>query len=153
MKIGAIIIIIGYALIVITAHQESNIGLQWSQSPQYMFVVGICLGFVPVPLINIIISRAKIEDAGAASGVLNTMIAVGNAMGIAFIGSIFFGLGGTGSSTATADIGSHSNESNHIRIHHYTDAFVSSTLCTMGLVITTFVLVFFLPSSPTRHMS
>jgi MFS family permease len=159
LKIGAIVIIIGYALLIITAHQEgSNIGLQWSQLLPYMFVVGIGLGFAIVHLINVILSRVKIEDAGAASGVLNTMIAVGNAMGIAFIGSIFFGLVGTtgSSTTATTDIVSHYNESNnHVRIHHYTDAFVSSTLCTMGLVIATFVLIFFLPSSsssPIRRM-
>jgi hypothetical protein len=57
-----------------------------------MFIIGIGLGFVVVPLINIIVSHAKIENVGAASGALNTMIVVGNAMGIAFIGSISFGI-------------------------------------------------------------
>ncbi|MGC2572546.1 MAG: MFS transporter, partial [Candidatus Nitrosopolaris sp.] len=81
LKIGPIIMIIGYGLLVITAHQEGYIGLQWSQLLMYMFIVGIGLGFVIVPLINIISSRGKIENVGVASGVLNTMIAIGNAMG------------------------------------------------------------------------
>jgi EmrB/QacA subfamily drug resistance transporter len=137
LKIGLIVIIIGYALFIITAHQESNTGLQWSQLLLYMFIVGIGLNFVLVPLINIILSRAKIEDAGAASGVLNTMIAVGNAMGIAIIASIFSGLVGT--------------SSNHIGIHHYTDAFVNSTFYNIGLVIAALVLVFFLASSRAKR--
>jgi MFS family permease len=156
LKIGAIIIIIGYLLFIITAHQESNTGLQWSQLLSYIFIVGIGLGLVIVPLINVILSGAKAKDAGAASGVLNTMISVGNAMGIAFIGSIFFGLIGTASiasTTNTVDIVSQSNAFNHIRINHYTDAFVNSTIYTIGLVIATFALVFFLPSSSssTKH--
>jgi fucose permease len=77
LMIGLIVIIVGYALFIITAHQESYTGLQWSQLLLYMFIVGIGLNFVLVPLIKAILSRAKTEDAGAASGVLNTMIAVG----------------------------------------------------------------------------
>jgi predicted MFS family arabinose efflux permease len=93
LKIGTIVMITGYVLLVITEHQESSsIGLQWSQLLTYMFIIGIGLGFVVVPLINIIVSHAKIENVGAASGALNTMIVVGNAMGIAFIGSISFGI-------------------------------------------------------------
>lgn len=45
LKIGTIIMLIGYGLLVITAHQEINIGLQWSQLLPYMFMVGIGLGF------------------------------------------------------------------------------------------------------------
>ncbi|MGB8933751.1 MAG: hypothetical protein WCC17_01435, partial [Candidatus Nitrosopolaris sp.] len=41
LKIGTIIMIIGYGLLVITAHQERSIGLQWSQLLTYMFIVGI----------------------------------------------------------------------------------------------------------------
>jgi predicted MFS family arabinose efflux permease len=92
LKIGTIIMVIGYGLLVITGHEESNIGLQWRQLLPCMFIVGIGLGFVVVPLINIIISRAKLDNVGAASGVLNTMMAVGNAIGIAVIGSLFFGM-------------------------------------------------------------
>ena len=154
LSIGACIEIMSLTLLVITAQHESNIGLQWSQLLPYMFVVGIGLGFVVVPLINVILSRARIEDAGAASGVLSTLMQIGYSVGIAFIGSIFFGLIGTGPSTAALDIGSHSNEANsHARIQHYTDAFVISTLYTIGLVIGTLFLVFLLPSVHSKKNS
>ncbi|MGA8082607.1 MAG: MFS transporter [Candidatus Nitrosopolaris sp.] len=153
LKIGAIVIIIGYELLIITAHQESNIGLRWSQLLEYMFIIGIGNGFLIVPLINIILSRVKDQQyAGAASGVYNTMTAIGNAMGIAFIGSIFFGLIGTGTSPATGDTGSHTNGSyNHVRIHHFTDSLISSTLYTIGLGIATLFMVFLLPSHTSKE--
>ena len=120
MKIGTIITITSIAFLIIAAYQQSNIGVQGLQMPLFMFALGIGNGFALIPLINVIISRAKTEDTGAASGVLNTMISVGTAMGIAFIGSIFFGMVGTGASSA------HANDlSYHNRVHHYTDALVS----------------------------
>jgi MFS family permease len=149
LKIGTIIMIVGYGLVVITAHQESSIGLQSSLLP-YMFTIGIGLGFVVVPLINIIISRAKVENVGAASGVLNTMMAVGNAMGIALIGSLFFGMIAVNATSAASDIGNHFNGSiNHVKIHQYTNALINSILCSIGVVIVTFLLIFLLPS--IRH--
>ena len=153
LKIGAIIILIGYGLLIVTAHQESIIGLRWPQLLLYMFVIGIGNGFLIVPLINIILSRVKDQQiAGAASGVYNTMTAIGNAMGIAFIGSIFFGMIGTGAGPVTGNIASHTNGMiyNHFRIHHYTDALVISTLYTIGLVIASLFMVFLLSSDPSK---
>lgn len=60
------------------------------------YIIWNWYSFVVVPLINIIISHAKIENVGAASGVLNTMIAIVNAMEIALIGSLFLGMIGVG---------------------------------------------------------
>src|SRR5215467_5131512 len=154
LKIGTIIMIVGYGLVVITAHQESSIGLQSSQLLPYMLTIGIGLGFVVVPLINIIISRAKIENVGAASGVLNTMMAVGNAMGIALIGSLFFGMIFVSTTSVASDIGNHfSGSINHVKIHQYTDALINSILCSIGVVIVTFLLIFLLPSIRHKEQS
>jgi MFS family permease len=154
LKIGTIIMIVGYGLVVITAHQESNIGLQSSQLLPYMLTIGIGLGFVVVPLINIIISRANIENVGAASGVLNTMMAVGNAMGIALIGSLFFGMIAVNATSAASDFGNHFNGSiNHVKIHQYTDALINSISCSIGVVIATFLLIFLLPSIRHKEQS
>ena len=114
LKIGAFITIICYVFLILTVDQEVNTGLQWSQLLPFMFALAVGNGFILIPLINAILSHAKIEDAGAASGLLNTMIAVGNAMGIAFIGSIFLGLIGIGCGAASA-----------IRIHYYSDALIN----------------------------
>jgi hypothetical protein len=85
------------------------------------------LGSLVVPLINVILSGAESKDTRSVLVILNTMISVGNAIPIAFIGSIFFGLIGIASiATNTTDIGSHSNESNHSRNSKYNICRISS---------------------------
>jgi predicted MFS family arabinose efflux permease len=152
LNIGACIEIMGFMLLIITAQQKSNTGLQWSQILLYNFVIGIGFGLVVVPLINIILSRVRDQQhSGAASGVLSTMMQIGYSMGVAFIGSIFFDLVGNAHKIAMNNITSHSNQSTiHIIIHHYTDALVSSVLFSIGLVVTTFFLIFFLPSIDSK---
>jgi predicted MFS family arabinose efflux permease len=49
------------------------------------------MGLGIAPLATIIMSSMKPEHAGAASGALSTMQNVGNALGVAIIGVIFFG--------------------------------------------------------------
>jgi hypothetical protein len=59
---------------------------------------------------------------------------------------------GTGASPPTGDIGGHTNSSyNHVRIHHFTDALIGSTLCTICLVIATLFMVFLLPSHTSKE--
>jgi uncharacterized membrane protein len=77
------------------------------------------------------------------------MMAVGNAMGIALIGSLFFGM-----IAVNADIGNHFNGSiNHVKIHQYTYALINSILCSIGVVIVTFLLIFLLPSIHHKEQS
>jgi len=52
------------------------------------------------PLATIIMSTMRPEQAGATSGALSTMQNVGNALGVAVIGVIFFGALHSGFATA-----------------------------------------------------
>jgi len=79
--------------------------------------------------------------------VLNTMMAVGNAMGIALIGSLFFGMIAVNATSTASDIGTHA------KIHQYTDALINSMLCSIGVVIVTFLLTFLLPSIRHKEQS
>jgi Na+/melibiose symporter-like transporter len=54
LKIGALVIIIGFGLLIIITHQQGNMGLHWSQLLPYLFIIGIGQGLVIVPLINIV---------------------------------------------------------------------------------------------------
>jgi hypothetical protein len=49
------------------------------------------MGIVIAPLATVIMSALGPEEAGAASGALSTMQNVGNALGVAIVGVIFFG--------------------------------------------------------------
>jgi EmrB/QacA subfamily drug resistance transporter len=56
-----------------------------------LLLIGAGMGLGITPLAAIILSGMKPEQAGAASGALTTMQNVGNAVGVALIGVIFFG--------------------------------------------------------------
>jgi MFS family permease len=56
-----------------------------------LLLVGAGMGLAISPLAAIIMSSTRPEHVGAASGALATMQNVGNAIGVAIIGMIFFG--------------------------------------------------------------
>ncbi|MEZ4529424.1 MAG: MFS transporter [Thermomicrobiales bacterium] len=56
-----------------------------------LFIAGIGSGMFIAPNARFIVAMVPRADAGAASGVLGTMQRVGSAVGIAIIGSVFFG--------------------------------------------------------------
>ena len=68
-----------------------------------LLLIGAGMGLGITPLATIILSGMKPAQAGAASGALTTMQNVGNAVGVAVIGVIFFGaLGSSPATFATA---------------------------------------------------
>jgi MFS family permease len=56
-----------------------------------LILVGAGMGLGITPLATIILSGMRPEQAGSATGVLTTMQNVGNALGVAVIGVVFFG--------------------------------------------------------------
>ncbi len=56
-----------------------------------LVAVGVGMGLVLAPLTGTILTTLVPERAGAASGMLSTMQNVGNALGVAVTGVIFFG--------------------------------------------------------------
>jgi predicted MFS family arabinose efflux permease len=58
--------------------------------------VGIGLGLSVPPLINLVLRSVATDDAGSASGALVTAQQVGNALGVALAGAVFFGRLGDG---------------------------------------------------------
>jgi Na+/melibiose symporter-like transporter len=146
LKIGALVIITGFGFLIIITGQQGNIGLNWSQLLPYLFIIGIGQGLVIVPLINVVLSHVKDQKhTGAVSGILSTMIQIGISIGIALIGSIFFGMVGSG--YTTTHLHSYSNNlDNNVKIHYYNKALISSMIYTVIFVITTLFLVFLLPS-------
>ena len=151
LKIGAFVIIIGFGFLIIITGQQGNIGLNWSQLLPYLFIIGIGQGLVIVPLINVVLSHVKDQKhIGAVSGILSTMIQIGISIGIALIGSIFFGMVGTG--YTTTHIHSYSNNLD-IKMDYYNNALINSMIYTVIFIITTLFLVFLLPSRSHKEKS
>jgi predicted MFS family arabinose efflux permease len=65
-----------------------------------LFVDGAGMGLVMAPLVASVLVGLPARDAGAAAGVLATVQQFANALGVALIGLVFFGVLGQGQPTA-----------------------------------------------------
>jgi EmrB/QacA subfamily drug resistance transporter len=93
-----------------------------------LLVAGIGMGMVFVPLFDIILAGVADHEVGSASGVLQAMQQLGMSLGVAAIGTLFFGL--IGSRPELAD---------------FVGAAEETTLVTAGLIAVAFAIGFLLP--------
>jgi len=96
---GALIIAAGMGSLIVVVHHYGAVVSTWDLVPG-LVAAGLGLGAVIAPLADIVLDRVHAQHAGSASGVFNTGLQLGNSIGIAVIGVIFFGLLGTQSATA-----------------------------------------------------
>jgi len=54
-------------------------------------VAGIGLSLLVIPLVNVVLAAVPAEVAGGASGLFSTAQQLGGALGVALIGTVFFG--------------------------------------------------------------
>jgi MFS family permease len=94
-----------------------------------LFVAGIGMGMVWVPMFEIIVGDVADHEVGSASGVLQAVQQLGMSLGVAAVGTIFFGA-----------LGSHAD---HTR--DFLDAAQRTTLVTVGLVAVAVLIGFLLP--------
>jgi len=94
-----------------------------------MVAGGIGMGMVFVPLFDIVMAYVRPREMGSASGVLQTVNALGMSLGIAGIGAIFFALA--------------SGRGGQVPV--YLHAAQWSALATVGLLACSFVVAFGLP--------
>ena len=100
---GALLTAAGMAtLIGTTAHYGAAV-TTWDLVPG-LAAAGLGLGAVIAPLADIVLARVPQRDAGSASGVFNTGLQLGNSIGIALIGVIFFALLGSQSAAAARTV-------------------------------------------------
>jgi EmrB/QacA subfamily drug resistance transporter len=100
---GALIITAGMAGLIVIVHHDGIAVTTWDLVPG-LVAAGLGLGAVIAPLADIVLDRVPRQHAGSASGVFNTGLQLGNSIGIAVIGVIFFGLLGTQSATAASAV-------------------------------------------------
>jgi EmrB/QacA subfamily drug resistance transporter len=89
---------------------------------------GMGQGFVVPPLFNTIMAGTEGSEIGAASGVLSTVQQIASALGVATIGTVFFGT--LGNAPGPGD---------------YSAAFAYALSCDIALLVTSLLLVFLLP--------
>jgi EmrB/QacA subfamily drug resistance transporter len=87
---GAALLVVGVSIVGIPAWTHSSGASLWA-SLGGLFVAGAGLGLLVVPLVNVVLAAVPVEAAGGASGTFSTAQQLGGAIGIAVIGSVFFG--------------------------------------------------------------
>jgi MFS family permease len=87
LQAGALLMVIGYlCLIEVMGH---NAAASWGEMFLPLLIAGLGQGAVASPLIHTVLADVQGEHAGAASGVLSTFTQVAQAVGIAFIGTLY----------------------------------------------------------------
>jgi EmrB/QacA subfamily drug resistance transporter len=103
LSAGTLLLAVGMAGLALTITLAGD-GLNgWHLVPG-MLVSGLGMGIVVPPLVDIILAGVPRRDSGSASGVANTTMQIGGALGIALIGVIFFGLLTNHAPVAVADV-------------------------------------------------
>jgi EmrB/QacA subfamily drug resistance transporter len=87
---GAVVLAAGHGLL-LAAVADIGVGGALAALVPGLLLVGAGMGLVLAPLAATILQGLEPERAGAASGMLTTMQNVGNALGVAVTGVIFFG--------------------------------------------------------------
>jgi EmrB/QacA subfamily drug resistance transporter len=100
---GALVIAAGMAGVIAATDHYGAAVTTWDLVPG-LVAAGLGLGAVIAPLADIVLARVPSQDAGSASGVFNTGLQLGNSIGIALIGVIFFGMLGSQSGPAASAV-------------------------------------------------
>ncbi|OIK06262.1 MFS transporter [Streptomyces monashensis] len=127
LTIGALIQAVGNVALAVTAWELDGSGSVGWCIPA-MVVAGFGMGFVIAPLASLVLEGVAPRHAAAASGVFSTAQEMGNAIGIAVIGVVFFGVVGHGTGA-----------------HTYAHAFGTSLLVQAGICAVVAALVQLLP--------
>jgi MFS family permease len=85
---GAPIMAAAMAVLIGIVHHYGAAVSTWDLTPG-LALAGLGLGTVIAPLANVVLADVREQDAGSASGVLNTGFQLGNSIGLALMGVIF----------------------------------------------------------------
>lgn len=91
--IGAAITVVGFLIVSMVAAHTDSISVAMVVAT---FPLGGGLGLMVPALNRYVLKSVPAEDAGSAAGMLTTAQQIGNAVGVAIIGTVFYGVLGRG---------------------------------------------------------
>jgi hypothetical protein len=98
---GLLVMIVGFVGTWYTLAHYGVTTSAWATAPA-IFVAGFGMGLVVAPLFSVILAGVADHEVGTASGVLNAVQQLGAAVGVAVVGTVFFGLLGSQADGAAA---------------------------------------------------
>lgn len=104
-----------------------------------LVVMGVGMGLIVAPLTDAVLSGVPREHAGSASGLINTVQQMGNALGLGLVSVVFFGV--IGDRLTPAQVGP-----------AFVDAFQHALWWVAAVLGVIFVLMAALPGRPVQHV-
>ncbi|MCT9931423.1 MFS transporter [Planotetraspora sp. A-T 1434] len=124
---GTLIMTVGVLGVLLTLDMNGMRVTPWQLTPA-LVVCGIGMGLLMAPFFDIVLAGVEQHETGSASGTLTAVQQLGNALGVALLGTVFFDLLGgvpTGAS--------------------FEDAMKTTLWVVTGMLVLTFVVAFLLP--------
>jgi hypothetical protein len=90
LQAGALVMAAGVLLYMAEAHRYGQSIASW-QMALPLVVMGVGMGLIVAPLTDAILSEVPQEHSGSASGLINTVQQMGNALGLGLVSVVFFG--------------------------------------------------------------
>ena len=87
---GAVLMVAGIGGVALAAPHVGLNGSPWPIVPG-LAVAGAGLALLVIPLVNVVLAAVPAEVAGGASGLFSTAQQLGGALGVALLGTVFFG--------------------------------------------------------------
>jgi EmrB/QacA subfamily drug resistance transporter len=131
---GLIVMAGGLAVLALVIHDAGSHVDSWD-FVWPLLVSGVGMGAVFMPLFDIVVGGLRDHEVGTASGLLQALQQLGSALGVAVIGTAFFGALGGGADRARDFMG----------------AAELTTLLTLGLLALAFAIGFFMPKRAKGH--
>ncbi|MCM1974181.1 MFS transporter [Streptomyces sp. G1] len=153
LQAGALLMGLG-VLLYIWESERYGLGIEPWQMALPLVVMGAGMGLIVAPLTDAILSEVPREHAGSASGLINTVMQMGNALGLGLVSVVFFGvlddrLGGGASGEAA---GASGEAARAFVGSAFADAFQSALVWVAVVMGAIFLLMFALPRKPALHL-
>ncbi|MFE0135562.1 MFS transporter [Streptomyces sp. NPDC059037] len=135
---GALVMATGVLLYIWEANRYGADLAPW-QMALPLTVMGAGMGLIVAPLTDAVLSDVPQEHSGSASGLINTVQQMGNALGLGLVSVVFFG------------VIDEKVERSRMPAE-FIDAFQNSLWWVVGVLAVIFLLMFALPAKPRQHV-
>jgi EmrB/QacA subfamily drug resistance transporter len=138
LQAGALIMAVG-VLLYIWESERYGLSIAPWQMALPLVVMGAGMGFIVAPLTDAVLSEVPREHSGSASGLINTVQQMGNALGLGLVSVVFYGQ--IGDHLTRAQVGP-----------AFVDGFQHALGWVVAVMVAIFLLMFALPKRPAQHV-
>lgn len=138
LQAGALLMALGVLLYIWESDRYGMAIASW-QMALPLVVMGVGMGLIVAPLTDAVLSDVPREHAGSASGLINTVQQMGNALGLGLVSVVFFGE--IGDRLTQAQVGP-----------AFVNAFQHALGWVAGVMGVIFLLMFALPRRAVQHV-